>query len=308
MTARPAARQEGFTLVETALTCLLVLVVLAAAFPVVPVFFREANTVQNTYSAVDQLVLASEVVTRYVHEAVDPAPTATSYPFLSASGNAVTFYANTAQANGPEEVVVSVTNGAAGTRAFQANLYDPTANSCPFSTSSSKTCSYGSVTKSLLLINFLTNGTGGNPVFTYTLQGGSTCGGPPPSSGGSTLHSALAVNTSYSSISVVVASAITAGDTLVIGSGSSAQTVIAKNAYAVSGTAQTVQLQSSFTANQNYPANTTTVYDNVCSSTQLGQIQAVAVSLQATKNPGGLATGYQSLAYLLSPSYSATVG
>ena len=103
-------RHDGFTLVECVLTCALVAVVLAAAFPVVPLFFSEANTVQNTYGSLDQLVLASETVTRYVHEAVDPSPTATTYPFASASGNAVTFYADTGLSTGPEEVVVSVTS------------------------------------------------------------------------------------------------------------------------------------------------------------------------------------------------------
>ncbi len=51
-------------------------------------------------------MLASEVATRYVHEAVSPSETAN--PFLSASSNAVTFYANTGNANGPEEVVMQV--------------------------------------------------------------------------------------------------------------------------------------------------------------------------------------------------------
>ncbi|HTZ09018.1 MAG TPA: hypothetical protein VMB72_08090, partial [Acidimicrobiales bacterium] len=59
---RRPTQEGGFTLVETALTVGLIAVVIAAAFPVTSVFFREANTVQNTYGAVDQLVLASEVV------------------------------------------------------------------------------------------------------------------------------------------------------------------------------------------------------------------------------------------------------
>jgi hypothetical protein len=34
----------------------------------------------------------------------------------------------------------------------------------------------------------------------------------------------------------------------------------------------------------------------------------VSLNLQATKNPAGQPTGYQSLAYLLSPTYNASVG
>ena len=62
LTAHPTPRDEGYTLVETLITvpggldrpgC--------RRFPVLPVFFRENNIVQNTYQSVDQLVLASEV-------------------------------------------------------------------------------------------------------------------------------------------------------------------------------------------------------------------------------------------------------
>ncbi|HXQ91075.1 MAG TPA: hypothetical protein VN768_05900, partial [Acidimicrobiales bacterium] len=65
---------------------------------------------------------------------------------------------------------------------------------------------------------------------------------------------------------------------------------------------------TSVTANANYPASTTSVYDSTCSTSQISQIAAVGLALQATKNPGGQPTGYQSLAYLLSPAYNATVG
>jgi len=37
-------------------------------------------------------------------------------------------------------------------------------------------------------------------------------------------------------------------------------------------------------------------------------VSAVGLNLQATKNPGGQPAGYLSMAYLLSPSYTATVG
>ena len=181
--ARRADVDAGFTLVETALTVLVVAVVLAAAFPTVPLFFNEETSVQNTYQSVDQLVLASEVVTRYIHEAVDPSPSGSTYPFLIASANGATFYANTGNANGPDKVVVSVGTDASGNRTFQLNLYAPTANTCP-GISAGTSCTYSTSTQSFLLINYLTNGTSASPVFTYTLEGGTTCAGTPPGSGG----------------------------------------------------------------------------------------------------------------------------
>jgi hypothetical protein len=64
---------------------------------------------------------------------------------------------------------------------------------------------------------------------------------------------------------------------------------------------------TSATANANYAAGSA-VYDSSCSNTQLASVTAVSLNLQATKTPGGQPTGYQSLAYLLSPTYNSTVG
>ncbi len=369
--------QGGFTLIETLLTVLVVGIVLAAAFPVLPVFFRESNIVQNTYQSVDQLVLASEVVTRYVHEAV--APSSSTNPFLTANANNVTFYANTGKATGPEKVVMQVVTAGAA-RSFQVNLYLANANTCPMTGSAGSACVYGASTQSFLLINNLTNGTGGSPVFTYQLQGGEVCGGPTPGAPTTTLsHSAvigattLQVNQPHGAISVgdtifigsgptaqivtataaaaanatnitvtaltaaaanaaavydsslttvpnspattvsttssgttlkvnTLQSAVANGDTLVVGTGSSAQTVTAGNNYSVGTTTMTVSaLSGSVTPG-------TAVYDSTCSATQLSQIVGVALNLQATKNPGGQPTGYQSLAYLFSPEYNVSVG
>ncbi len=306
MTPRTAPRDGGYTLIETALTCLVISIVLAAAFPVVPVFFRESTAIQNTYNSVDQLVLASEVVTRYIHEAVDPSPVAPVSPFASASANATTFYANTGNPKGPQKIVVQVQTSPTQ-RSFLMDLYTPTAGTCPTTMVSVATCTYTASTQSILLINFLTNGTGGVPVFTYTLQGGGTCGGPPPATVGTKLNSALTSGQNYSSLSVAsVTAAITSGDTLVIGTGANTQVVTATSSQAVSGSAKTISV-TSFTANANYATNTS-VYDNTCSATQITQIVAVALNLAATKMPGGQPTGYQSLAYLFSPAFNPAVG
>ena len=87
-------------MIETALVVLVMSIVLAVVLPTVTVFFSEQTTIQNTFGAVDQLVLASETVTRFVHEAVDASPNPPATPFVTASANAVTFTTNDGRADG----------------------------------------------------------------------------------------------------------------------------------------------------------------------------------------------------------------
>jgi hypothetical protein len=301
MRRRARCDENGFTLVEAALTCLVMAIAMAAAFPTVPLFFGESTVVQNTYSSVDQLVLASEVVTRYIHEAVAPGPSVS--PFASAAANGTTFYANTGNVNGPDKVVIQVT-ATPTTRTLSLELYAPVANSCP-GISSGSACAYTTSTQSFLLINYLTNGTVNNPVFTYTLQGGSTCAGPPPGTGGTTLTSALAAGRSYTSLAVrALSNPVSAGDTIVVGTGASAQSAVASGTAAAGATSIPV---SSFTPTTNFGSGTS-VFDNVCSAVQDSEVEAVSMSLLATKFPGGQPTGYQTMAYLFAPAYNAAVG
>ncbi len=382
MTPRTAPREDGYTLVETLITLLVVSIVMIAAFPVLPVFFRESNIVQNTYGSVDQLVLASEVSTRYIHEAV--APSSVANPVLTANANSTTFYANTGQANGPEQVVMQVAT--AGTsRTFKVNLYPATAGTCPGINALGAGCTYTGSTQSFLLINFLTNGTGGNPVFTYILQSGEVCGGPPPGSPTATLNAAATVNATTLHVASL-SNPVAVGDTIFVGNGPSAQSVTATAAVAASGSATTIPVTALASAATNgtsvYDTAVTTVpnwvpgtlsgtassgattlhlsaplvsavnsgdtivvgtgssaqtvtaaspgaavgatsipvsalpsgasnaevYDSTCSPSQVSQIQAIALNLLATANPGGQPTGYQTLAYFLSPEYATTVG
>jgi len=389
-TLRRAAQrgEEGFTLIETALTVLIMAIVLACAFPTVPLFFGEQTSIQNTFGAVDQLVLASETVTRFVHEAVDNSPGGLVSPFVSASANAVTFTANTGIAGAPEEVVVQVANGAGGTRTFGMSLYPATSGSCP---PAGAGCTYTGGADNTVLINYLTNGTGGSPVFSYLLQGGESCAGPPPGAAPTTLASALTSGSQYTSVSVNgLTSPVSVGDSVYLGSGPNAQLLTA-TAATTAGAGTKVITVSNFTASTGYPVTTTGVYDNAwglvpntvpttlsgsvsgsvtalpvhalgsavavgdqvvvgtgattqtftvktaepalqttipvntvaanttynantevydssCSNTQLSQITAVSLNLQATKTPGGQPTGYQSQAYLLSPTYNTSVG
>jgi type II secretory pathway pseudopilin PulG len=388
VTPRPATRDEGYTLVETLITVLVVSIVLIAAFPVLPVFFRESNIVQNTYGSVDQLVLASEVATRYIHEAVATTTVAGANgvnPVQTANANNTTFYANTGNANGPEQVVMQVAT-AGTTRTFKVNLYVPTAGSCPGINVAGTGCTYGGSTQSFLLINFLTNGTGGNPVFTYTLQSGEVCGGPPPGAPTATLGQAALLNATTLHVASL-SKPVAVGDTIFVGNGQTAQSVTATAAVAASPSAATtipVTALASAAANGTYvydtavttvpnwvpttlsgtassgattlnlstalvspvssgdtivvgtgssaqtvtaaapgasvgatsipvsalpsgAASNSEVYDSSCSASA-GQIQAIALNLLATANPGGQPTGYQTLAYFLSPDYATTVG
>jgi len=159
-----------------------------------------------------------------------------------------------------------------------------------------------------VLINYLTNGTGASPVFTYTLQGGGTCGGPPPASPTTTLAAAgaLTKGTAYTKLYVTGAAVtVASGDTIVVGSGSTFQSFTATGAEVTSGSSYIPV--SSLVANANY-ASGTSVYDDACTATQVSQIVAVAINFEATKNPRGQPSGYQSVAYLFSPNYNATVG
>ena len=64
-------------------------------------------------------------------------------------------------------------------------------------------CTYTGSTQSYLLINNLTNGTGGSPVFTYTLQGGEVCAGPPPGSATTTLKAAASTGATTLSVNTL---------------------------------------------------------------------------------------------------------
>jgi len=167
-------------------------------------------------------------------------------------------------------------------------------------------CTYTSSTRSILLINYLTNGTAGSPVFTYSLNGGGTCGGPPPGTGGTTLTSSLtAAHGAYTSIPVAaLTNAVNTNDVIAVGTGASAQTVTASGPASAGATSIPI---NSFTTSTTI-ASGSSVYDQTCSTTQLTNIAAVSMSLSATKNPGGQPTGYQTQAYLFSPNYSTSVG
>lgn len=172
---RAGPSDEGVTLVETMVTCVVVSLALAATVPVVTTFYRESTAVQRTYGAVDQVLLASEILNQYIREAVEPAPPVGGVPvppFALATAAAATFYADTGEATGPQKIVAQVTS-ASGVSTFTVTGTPADANSCPMTGSPGTACTYlHSASHYIAKITNLANGA--TPVFTYTMTGGST--------------------------------------------------------------------------------------------------------------------------------------
>lgn len=222
MPGRPGIRRSeaGISLIEMMIVCMLMATVMAVAVPSVDAFYKDSTAVSRTYAVVDQVVPATETLSRYLRQVVQPA--SNTAPFLNTlsdptKATSASFYTNTANANGPELVVAMLNTT---TKVFTMTMTPADANSCPMTGSSGSACTYTKgPTHVLLNIANVTNGA--TPVFTYTLQGGTTTSTP--------------------------------------------------------------------------------------SSSQLNQVVAVNVFIQAQLLPGN-ATGFQTLVYLLSPTYQTWIG
>ena len=171
------SKEAGFTLVEMMLTCAILAVVLAITTPVVTAFYDVNNDVQQSYAATNQLVLASETLTQYLHEAVAPCPptstkcSTTAFSSSSSPGvTSFTFYANTGNSNGPVQVVIT-TSGTTVTAA----VWNPSAGTCPFNGSLTTGCSYPTSSHLLVTVPDLTNASSSSssPMFTYDATTGS---------------------------------------------------------------------------------------------------------------------------------------
>ncbi len=163
----------GFTLVEMMIVLALTSIILLVTGPVVAMFFNLNNNVAETYSATNQLVLASEVLTQYLHEAVAPCPpTSTASgcsttPYSSPAPGSLTFYADTNNANGPAKIVITTTGTTTTAWLYQAK------SSCPFYGSLTTACSFPTSGRLLMTIADLENTT----PLSYLLSTGSTCTG-----------------------------------------------------------------------------------------------------------------------------------
>ncbi len=246
MRPRRRAHEAGFTLVEALITSAVMVVVIASVVPVVQIYFAEQLAVQRTYSGADEILLTSEVMTRYIREMVEPAAAVSGVPtppFASATSCAATFYADVGNANGPDKVIAAASPCTGTGQNFTMTITAPDTNSCPVTGSTGSACTYAThAPKRVVSISNMINNT--TPVFTYTLQGGSTTA--------------------------------TAGTTCITGDGWSCTT----------------------------PSTSCTSGAGHC---QLDEVIAVTVNIQADMAPGS-PSGFQTLAYVLAPSYNINAG
>lgn len=203
--AAPASRGEAgaVSLVEVAVCVALLGILGAVIVPIVVSFSAESSAVQATYDAVDQLIEPSQIISRYVHEAVAPAPEAsTTAPWSVFTTNTgpdeaqftadVGSYGQPSDAGGftaygPALVTVSVQSGTDGQPALVGTLVPADPGTCPSPPGSTGTaCTWSGRAQRLFSIPDLTGvcipGHSGcdpatDPVFSY-LIGSSTTSTP----------------------------------------------------------------------------------------------------------------------------------
>lgn len=199
---RLAGREGGYTLVEMAVTVAIMGVVLAITGPVVAMFYNQSTDVQQTYGASNEVILASESLTQYLHDAVIPGqvtpcpgssspctPTQPYYSNLPSSpttsactpggseqpcSTLLTFYANTGNSAGPAQVVFSVS----GTT-LTGTITQPNAGTCPVTGTTGVTCTYSSSkSRPLVKVQNLILCSGSTTTacpLSYLVNGGSSC-------------------------------------------------------------------------------------------------------------------------------------
>jgi Tfp pilus assembly protein PilW len=149
-------RQDGFSLIDILIAVTLMTIVLVITTPVVTAFYDVNQNEQQTYTNENSVILASEKMTQYVHEAVAPCPSGAqtgcpTSPFTTTTGSSLTFYADTDNSKGPSKVVVTLS----GTT-LTAVIYQAT-GSCPFDGSKTSTCVFSSTSKNVASVANLSN-------------------------------------------------------------------------------------------------------------------------------------------------------
>ena len=261
---RRSQSERGFTLMETLIACAVMVVVIASTVPVVRVFFDEQLAVNRTYSGADEVLLTSLVMTRYIREAVEPAPENGSgvptAPFVTATPCSLTFYANVGNANGPAQVVAAASPCTGTGQTFLMTIQAPDTNSCPVTGSTGTACTY--TTQPVKRLVYLTNVTNNTlSFFSYTLTGGSTTTTAGKYCGSADTN--FCTTPGYSCPSG--ASTCSAGTRTTLGCSSGA------------------------------------------GNCELDEIIAVSVDIQADLSPG-TPSGFQTLAFLVAPTYNAAAG
>jgi prepilin-type N-terminal cleavage/methylation domain-containing protein len=148
--------EDGFTLIEILLAVSLMSVVLVITAPVVTAFYDVNQNEQQTYTNENSVILASEKLTQYVHEAVAPCPTGAqagcpTAPFTTTTGSSLTFYADTNNPKGPSKVVITMSGSMLSAVVYQAT------GSCPFNGSLTTTCVFSSTSRNVASVSNLSD-------------------------------------------------------------------------------------------------------------------------------------------------------
>jgi len=178
-------------LAELAIALLLLTILFAMVAPILETITNTNTYVTDTYHNENQLLPVSTNFQKLIRSVVSPAPTllttsppvpafgvyqqtspygiTTPSPTTIISSNAVTFFTNVGNANGPARVVAQLV----GTT-FTARITYPNSNTCPRSPPYSTVCVYPAVQQNLITVNSVVNASLGQPVFTYYLSDGTT--------------------------------------------------------------------------------------------------------------------------------------
>ena len=191
--------EEGVTLLELMIVMAVLAILLAISVPIVSTLLQTTGRVSSTYANVNEQLWLSTNLQRLLRAAVAPEPsTATGTPITpfvaftqtsssstpSLNPTAVTFYANTGTANGPERVTASCTATSSNktlcakpTSTFTVTITPATAGTCPTTAASSAVCAYSSASKRVLvLLTHVKDGADGVPLFTYSWGSEATAG------------------------------------------------------------------------------------------------------------------------------------
>lgn len=181
--------QAGTSLVELAVSMMLLVLLAVVILPVVQSFSSESRAVQSTDNTVDKLIEPSLVLARFVHEAVAPAPpgstTAPWSTLTAASGpDELQFTANIGPygqssdagpfvSYGPALVTVDIQPDPAGNPALVATLAPAVAGTCPRTSPSGAAvggtaCAWDTASPiELFSISDPTTGSPTSPIFDY---------------------------------------------------------------------------------------------------------------------------------------------
>jgi prepilin-type N-terminal cleavage/methylation domain-containing protein len=172
--------ERGVTLVEILIAVAVLTIVLLITIPLVTMLYDTTDDVQQTFTVSNQVLLASEVLTQYLHEAITPCPPTSSTctiqaPYASPTSSSLTFYASTGNSNGPAEIVISVSASSycGNAATLCVSVYEPTSG-CPMEDASGK-CSYPANPTIPKLIN-VQNLTNTSPL-SYLTSDGAACPG-----------------------------------------------------------------------------------------------------------------------------------